>query len=134
MIVGYTTGVYDLLHVGHVNLLRRARSLCDRLIVGVSSDELVQKNKGKLPVLDLASRLEIVAALKYVDAVVPQTDIDKFKVYKNFKFDILFVGDDWLGTPSWDEYEGLAAGLGVKIIYLPYTTQVSTTQLRTSLG
>lgn len=134
MIVGYTTGVYDLLHVGHLNLLKRAKSMCDRLIVGVSTDELVQKHKAKTPVQSLEHRMAIVAALKDVDAVVPQDEIDKFKAHKRLKFDVLFVGDDWLESATWNKFEKVAKTLDVKIIYLPYTSEISTTALRARLA
>ena len=104
MITGYTTGVYDLFHIGHVNILRNAKSLCDKLIVGVSTDELVSY-KNKKSVIPFEERIEIVRSCKYVDLAVPQFDMDKLDHQSRYKFDIMFVGDDWYKTKKWDEYE-----------------------------
>lgn len=100
MKIGYTTGVYDLFHIGHLNLLRNARNLCDRLVVGVTSDDLVAY-KNKRSVIPFTERMEIVRACRYVDAVVPQEDLDKFEAWKKLRFDVLFVGDDWYGSERW---------------------------------
>lgn len=100
MILGYTSGVYDLFHIGHLNLLKNARGLCDKLIVGVSVDELV-KYKNKKAVIPFEERIEIVRNIKYVDSAIPQYEIDKFKVWEKIKFDVLFVGDDWYESDSW---------------------------------
>lgn len=128
MIIGYTTGVYDLFHIGHLNLLRNARSLCDKLIVGVSTDELVAY-KHKRAVIPFAERMEIVRAIRYVDAVIPQETLDKFETWKKLKFDVLFVGDDWYQTEKWNEYERQFAEVGVRIVYFPYTKGTSSTIL-----
>ena len=125
--IGYTTGVYDLFHVGHLRLLRRASELCERLVVGVTSDDLSLQVKGKLPVLPLSDRIEIVAALPFVSEVVVQHAIDKVAAWDKVGFSKLFVGSDWQGTPEWDDYEKRLANLGAKIIYLPYTSGVSST-------
>ena len=93
-IIGYTSGVYDLFHIGHLNLLKNAKAMCDKLIVGVSSDELVSY-KNKKAVINHAERMEIIRNIKQVDAVVPQNDMDKFKMWERLKFDVMFVGDDW---------------------------------------
>jgi len=127
MITGYTTGVYDLFHVGHLNILRNARGACDRLIVGISTDELVKAKKDKYPVIPYHDREEIVRSLRYVDVVVPQAHIDKYEAWKRLKFDVLFVGDDWYETDSWNEYERKFKELGVKIVYFPRTPGISTT-------
>jgi len=132
MIVGYTSGVYDLFHIGHLNLLKNAKSLCDKLIVGVTSDELVSY-KNKKSVINHHERMEIVRSIKYVDAVVPQEDMDKFKMWERLKFDIMFVGDDWFKNPKWEEFDKVFKEVGVKIIYFPYTKGVSSTLINETL-
>lgn len=129
MIVGYTTGVYDMFHIGHLNVIRRAKEQCDYLIVGVSTDELVLRDKNKTPVISYEERAAIVAALKYVDEVVPQVDKNKFAAWELHHFDKMFVGDDWKGTPQWIEFEKQFAPIGVEIVYLPHTDGISSTQL-----
>lgn len=105
MVIGYTTGVYDMFHIGHLNVIKRAKEQCDFLIVGVSTDDLVRYEKNKTPVIPYAERAAIVAALKYVDQVVPQTDKDKFGAWEKYHFNKMFVGSDWKGTPQWNKYE-----------------------------
>lgn len=100
MVVGYTTGVYDLFHIGHLTLLKNAKGLCDKLIVGVTVDELVLY-KGKRAMIPYSDRAEIVRSIKYVDAVVPQYDMDKLAACKKLGANVLFVGDDWYGTDKW---------------------------------
>lgn len=129
MIIGYTTGVYDMFHIGHLNVIRRAKEQCDYLIVGVSTDELVQKEKGKTPVIPFDERVEIVSALKYVDEVVPQHNKDKLAAWKKYNFNKMFVGSDWKGTPQWNSFEEQFAPHGVEIIYLPHTDGISSTKL-----
>ena len=124
MIIGYTSGVFDLFHIGHLNLLKNAKSLCDKLIVGVTSDELVAY-KNKNAIIPHQERMEIVRNIKYVDAVVPQYDMDKFKMWKRLKFDVMFVGDDWFETEKWNKFDEQFKSVGVKIIYFPYTKGVS---------
>ena len=104
MIIGYTTGVYDLFHIGHLNLLKNAKGMCDKLVVGVTVDELVQY-KGKNAMIPFEDRIEIVRSCKYVDAAVPQYDMDKLKACKELGATMLFVGDDWYGTDKWKKYE-----------------------------
>ena len=128
-IIGYTTGVYDMFHIGHLNVIRRAKEQCDYLIVGVSTDELVQTDKGKTPVIPYHERAAIVSALKYVDQVVPQINKNKFEAWEKYHFDKMFVGDDWKGTPQWNKYEEQFAPVGVEIIYLPHTDGISSTKL-----
>lgn len=132
MTVGYTTGVFDMFHVGHLNILKRARSMCDYLIVGVSTDELVRRDKNKTPIIPFAERMEIVSAIRYVDEVVPQIDKDKLGAYRRLdrKFDLMFVGSDWEGTPAWKRFEEEFAPLGVRIVYLPHTDGISSSILR----
>ena len=127
--VGYTTGVYDLFHIGHLNLLRNAKALCDYLIVGITVDELVSY-KGKQAVIPFEERIRIVEAIRYVDQAVPQTDLDKVKAWETYHFDALFVGDDWKGKPNWIAYEQALAEKNVDVVYLPYTRETSSTQLR----
>ncbi len=126
MIIGYTSGVFDLFHIGHLNLLKNAKGLCDKLIVGVTTDELVAY-KNKKAVIPFAERMEIVRNISYVDAVVPQENMDKFALWEKLKYDIMFVGDDWYDTPKWREYEKQFNKVGVKIIYFPYTKGTSST-------
>ena len=132
MLIGYTTGVYDLFHVGHLNLLKNAKGLCDKLIVGVTVDELVSY-KGKKDLIPFADRIEIVRSCKYVDAAVPQYDMDKLTACKKLNAKILFVGDDWYATEKWQEYEKQFSEAGIKIIYFPYTKNTSSTQIRKAL-
>jgi len=128
MIIGYTTGVYDLFHIGHLNLIKNAKSLCDKLIVGVTVDELVEY-KNKKAIIPFAERLEIVRNVKQVDAVVPQYSMDKLEALKKLKYDILFVGDDWYNTNKWKEFEAEFKEVGVQIVFFPYTKGISSTKL-----
>lgn len=129
---GYTTGVYDLFHIGHLNLLCRAKSLCDTLIVGVTTDELVAYKKTQA-VICFEERKAIVAGIRYVDRVVAQENMDKLAAWERLKFDAVFVGDDWKGTKQWDEYQRQFTAVGVDIVYLPYTKNTSSTRLRVAL-
>lgn len=129
MIIGYTTGVYDMFHIGHLNVIQRAKEQCDYLIVGVSTDELVKIEKNKTPVIPFAERAAIVGAIKYVDQVVPQIDKNKFGAWEKYHFNRMFVGSDWEGTPQWVGYEKQFKPYGVEIIYLPHTDGVSSTEL-----
>lgn len=133
MIVGYTTGVYDMFHIGHLNLLRRAKEQCDYLIVGVSTDELVIHDKNKKPIIPFEERCAIVEAIKYVDKVVPQFNKDKFSAWKKYNFNKMFVGSDWKGTPQWDSFEKQFSPVGVEIVYLDYTQGISSTLLRSKM-
>lgn len=128
-VIGYTTGVYDMFHIGHLNILRRAKEQCDYLIVGVSTDELVQKEKNKTPVIPWEERAEIIKAIRYVDEVVEQPDKNKFAAWERYHFDKMFVGSDWQGTPQWKKFEEQFAPLGVEIVYLPHTDGISSTKL-----
>ena len=134
MIVGYTTGVYDMFHIGHLNILKRAKEKCDYLIVGVSTDELVMHDKNKTPIIPFCDRCEIVSAIKYVDKVVPQTSKNKLDAYKKYKFHKMFVGSDWKGTPQWKHYEEEFSPYGVEIVYLSHTDGISSTILRKKLN
>lgn len=132
MVIGYTTGVFDLFHIGHLNMLKNASSLCDKLIVGVTTDDLVSY-KNKRAVIPFEERLEIVRNIKYVDAAIAQSDMDKFTMWEKIKFDIMFVGDDWFKTPKWEDLETKFSLVGVKIIYFPYTQGISSTILNETL-
>ncbi len=134
MIIGYTTGVFDLFHIGHLNILKRAKEKCDFLIVGVSTDELVMQYKNKTPVISFEERVQIVEAIKYVDKVVPQTHRDKFAAWEEYKFDRMFVGDDWKGSPLFTELEEKFKPFGVEIVYFPYTEGTSSTMLKKALS
>ena len=132
-VVGYTTGVYDMFHIGHLNVLKHAKEQCDYLIVGVSTDELVQHDKNKTPVIPFLDRCAIVEAIKYVDKVVPQFDKNKVAAWQKYHFDKMFVGSDWQGTEAWNTFEKQFNPLGVEIVYLPHTDGISSTLLRTLL-
>lgn len=134
MIIGYTTGVFDLFHIGHLNILRQAKAQCDHLIVGVSTDELVRQYKNKSPVICYEERVEIVKAVRYVDEVVPQFDRDKFAAWERLGFHKMFVGDDWKGSALFNELEQRFASLGVQIVYFPYTKGTSSTFLKETLN
>lgn len=132
MIIGYTTGVFDLFHVGHLNLLKNAKGMCDKLVVGVTVDELV-RYKDKKAMIPFEDRIEIVRSCKYVDAAIPQYDMDKLKTCKELGASILFVGDDWYGTEKWKNYETEFEKEGIKIVYFPYTRGVSSTIITNAL-
>ena len=134
MVIGYTTGVYDMFHIGHLNILRRAKEQCDFLIVGVSEDALVQREKNKTPIIPFDERCAIVEAIKYVDLVVPQPDKNKMAAWERHHFHKMFVGSDWKGTPQWDAYEEQFASVGVEIVYLDHTDGISSTILRERLN
>ena len=132
--IGYTTGVFDLFHIGHLNVLKRAKLECDYLIVGVTSDELSMKVKNKKPVIPFSERMEFVESIKFVDEVLPQMDYDKIAAWNNLKFDKMFVGDDWKGSKKWLEIEKDFSKLGVEIMYFPYTTHTPSTLLKEALN
>jgi len=125
-IIGYTTGVFDLFHVGHLRLLKRAKERCNTLIVGVTTDELVSY-KHKKAVIPFEERIEIIESIIYVDKVVPQFSMDKMEAWKKFKFNVMFVGDDWKGTEKWNQYEVEFGKINVEIFYFPYTKGTSST-------
>ena len=128
--IGYTTGVFDLFHIGHLNILKRAKLECDYLIVGVTSDELALTAKNKKPIIPFQERMEIVESIKFVDEVIPQTNYDKMEAWNNLKFDLMFVGNDWKGTDKWNKIEKDFDQHGVKILYFPYTSHTSSSILR----
>ena len=132
MVIGYTTGVFDLFHIGHLNMLKNAAALCDKLIVGVTTDELVSY-KSKKAVIPFHERLEIVRSIKFVDAVVPQYDMDKIAAQERLNFDIMFVGSDWHGTEKWNKIESSLAKKDVRVVYFPYTEGTSSTLINETL-
>ena len=131
-ITGYTTGVFDLFHIGHVNLLKNAKKLCDVLIVGVTVDELV-KYKHKKAVIPFEERLEIVSSCKYVDLAISQNNLNKIEAIKKLKAQILFVGDDWYEDSKWEKMEIELKSLECKVVYLPYTKSTSSTLINETL-
>jgi glycerol-3-phosphate cytidylyltransferase len=128
--IGYTTGVFDMFHVGHLNILERAKEQCEYLIVGVSTDELVQSEKNKTPIIPYNERAKIVESIKFVDKVVPQVNKDKIEAYEKYKFDVMFVGDDWKGKEIFVKAEAELKKRGSTVVYFPYTTGTSSTILR----
>lgn len=132
--VGYTTGVFDMFHIGHLNIIRRAKEQCEKLIVGVTTDELCFSRKNKYPIICEAERIEIVRAIRYVDEVVRQEDMDKLQAVKTFGADAVFVGSDWKDTEVWNKYEKEFAKVGCSVVYLNYTDGISSTILRNKLN
>ena len=132
-VIGYTSGVYGLFHIGHLNLLARAKAPCDRLVVGVSTDEVVRAYKGHAPIIPFDERVAIVKAIRYVDEVVPQTTMDKFAAWQAIRFDKLFHGSDWKGSAMYDEIERKLGAVGVEVVYFPYTSVTSSTLLTETL-
>ncbi|RRC95555.1 cytidyltransferase [Schaalia canis] len=134
MIIGYVPGGFDMLHVGHLNILRAARERCDRLVVGVATDESLERMKGRPPVIPLRERCELIASLRFVDAVVVDLDQDKRLAWNLQPFDVLFKGDDWEGTEKGARLEAELAEVGATVVYLPYTPSTSSTMLRRFLS
>lgn len=132
--VGYTTGVFDMFHIGHLNILRRAKEQCERLIVGVSTDELVQEYKNKIPVVPFEERKAIVSAIRYVDEVVAQTSMDKLEACKRLGADAVFHGSDWKGSQMYDKVTEELKSIGVDMVFLPHTDGISSTILRGEKG
>lgn len=133
-IVGYVPGVWDLFHVGHLAILSRARPHCDHLVAGAVTDEVVRSVKGHDPAVPLAERLEVLAGIRLVDEVVVDPSSDKTRAWEQVRFDVVFKGDDWRGTPKGDRLEADMAALGVRVVYFPYTPHVSSTRLRELLA
>lgn len=128
--IGYTTGVFDMFHIGHLNILKQANELCDFLIVGVSTDECVYSYKNRFPVIPYEQRAEIVKSIRYVDMVVPQTSMDKVMAWNKFHFNVLFHGDDWKHSEMYNAVESNLRKLGVDVVYLKHTDGISSTLLR----
>lgn len=134
---GITSGVYDMFHIGHLNILKRAKGMCDYLIVAVSTDEVVEKNKKKNPIIPFADRKEIVSSIKYVDEVIDQTDYSiesKIEIARRHHIDVMFVGSDWKGTDKWNKIENELKKFGCDVIYLPHTDGISSTILREKIN
>ena len=132
--VGYTTGVYDMFHIGHLNILKRAKEQCETLIVGVTTDELCFKRKQKYPIINEKDRMAIVEAIRYVDKVVPQEDMEKIRLVRELGVDVVFVGSDWKGTEAWIKYEKEFNEVGCSVVYLDHTDGISSTILREKLA
>lgn len=128
--IGFTDGVYDMFHVGHLNMIREAKKRCDYLIVGVHSDEIVEGYKNRKTIINENDRREIVGAIKEVDKAVINHTRDKMELWKKYHFDTIFIGDDWKGTERWINFEKELAKIGVTVEYIPYTKGISTTQIR----
>lgn len=134
MVVGYTQGTYDMFHIGHLNLIRNARAQCDYLIVGVNSDDLIRSYKNKMAIVPLEERMDIIAALRFVDEVVSCDTLDKKRAFEKHHFQKIFIGDDWRGNARWKQTEEELAMLGAEVVYLPYTKNTSSTLLREKLS
>lgn len=132
--IGYTTGVFDMFHIGHLNILRRAKEQCEYLIVGVTTDDLCFSRKNKYPIINQNDRMDIVGAIKHVDQVVLQENMDKVNAVKKYKADVVFVGSDWKNTSAWNRYEKEFAELGCSVVYLEHTDGISSTILREKLN
>lgn len=132
--IGYTTGVYDMFHIGHLNILQRAKMQCEHLIVGVTTDALCYERKKKYPIIPEKERMAIVAELRCVDEVVPQKTMNKLDAVLKHKVNAVFVGSDWKGTPAWDKYEKEFAQYGCEVVYLDHTDGISSTILRERLN
>ena len=132
-IIGYTTGVFDMFHVGHLNILKKAKEHCDFLIVGVSTDDNVETYKHKKPVIPFDERVAIVESIRYVDKVVPQRSMDKYEAWEQLHFDRLFHGNDWKGTNMYNEVEEKLKSVGVEVVYFQYTQGTSSTLLKEKL-
>lgn len=132
--IGYTTGVFDMFHIGHLNILRRAKEQCECLIVGVTTDALCYSRKQKYPIIPQQDRMAIVGAVKYVDKVVEQRDMNKLAAVESYKADAVFVGSDWKGTDAWQKYEKEFAEIGCTVVYLDHTDGISSTILRDKIN
>lgn len=131
--IGYAPGAFDLFHIGHLNLLRRAKDNCDYLVAGVVADEVLIEYKGVTPVIPLVERLEIVRNVRFVDSVIPALTNDKLAIWQELRFNVLFKGNDWQGTEKGSKLEREFAALGVEIVYFPYTLATSSSALRRTL-
>lgn len=132
-IIGYTTGVFDLFHIGHLNILRNAKSQCDELIVGITTDELCMQLKNKMPIIPFQERCDIISALRVVDRVVPQNRIDELADLELYGFNKIFKGSDWAGSPKWNNLKEKFSQKGVEVVYFDYTETTSSTLIRTTL-
>lgn len=133
MKIGFTMGVFDLFHIGHVRLLKNASAMCDQLIVGVMTDEMVREYKSKSPVIPIDQRLEVVASCRYVDVAVAQATRDKIDAWHKYKFDVMFMADNWFRDEKFREAESALAKLGARVVYFPYTEDTSSTMINDTL-
>ncbi|PVZ58993.1 adenylyltransferase/cytidyltransferase family protein [Arthrobacter sp. H-02-3] len=131
--IGYAPGAFDLFHIGHLNILKHAKSQCDYLIAGVVSDEILEQVKGRLPFVPLAERMEIVGSIGYVDKVFAEVVPDKLQVWEELRFNVFFKGDDWKGTPQGERLQAAFSAVGVEVVYFPYTVHTSSSALRRAL-
>lgn len=131
---GYTAGVFDMFHIGHLNILKKAKEQCDQLVVAVTTDELCYQRKNKWPIIKFEDRIEIVKSIRYVDEVVAQKDMDKYSAVKNLNCDVIFVGSDWKNTESWNELERRLKEINVDVVYFDYTSGISSTILRDKIS
>ncbi len=132
-IKGYTTGVFDMFHIGHLNIIKKSKQNCDYLIVGITTDELCMKIKGKKPIVPFSERVEIVRALKYVDEVIAQDRVDEIGDYQKYEFDRIFKGSDWKNTEKWNTLEEYFLSVDVKVMFFEYTDTTTSTELRKKL-
>ena len=130
MKIGYTSGVFDLFHIGHLNILKQAKEKCDYLIVACSTDELTHSLKGKYPIISFSERFKILEALKYVDKVVPEEDDDKLLAHKLYNFDIIFKGSDWANTDKWKSLEREFIKHKVDVVFIAYTSSISSSKIK----
>jgi len=133
MIIGYTSGVFDLFHIGHLNILRNAKAMCDRLVVGITTDELIIDYKKKNAIIPFEERIEIVRNINCVDVVIAQETMDKFEVWDKLRFDIMFVGDDWYNSGKWQHIQKKFDEVNVRVVYFPYTKSTSSTKINSIL-
>ena len=132
-VIGYTQGTFDMFHIGHLNLIKNAKRHCDYLVVGVNDDVLVESYKKKRPIVPVKERAEIIRAIKYVDEVVITSTLDKKEIWNQVRFDEIYIGDDWKGTARWEKTGEDMKELGVRLVFLPYTKDTSSTMLREKL-
>lgn len=128
--IGYTQGVYDMFHIGHLNILNHAKELCEYLVVGINSDTLVQSYKHKTPVICEEERMEIVRNIKAVDEVVLAETLDKKIQHDKIGFDVIFIGSDWKGNPRWEATKDEMREINVDVVFLPHTDGITSTILR----
>lgn len=132
--IGYTDGVFDLFHVGHLNMIQTANEYCEYLIVGVHGDDVVEEYKHRRPIINEEDRRRILGSIKGVDRAEITRFRDKIKLWELYHFDVIFIGDDWKGTDRWNEFERVLGNIGVDVLYVPYTKGISTTEIRKQIA